>query len=147
MTFPYDSARQQLQAWQQDLDAKGSRLEQVAREAVQVQTRGADLSPADIAEIEKFARSKDAPNALKDLQRKVDSGQLSWRDISSGHAVNDPEVQRAMQTSMPSLKRAYTAIKEGQNLDEIVAAGQQRARRSRGDFDDDMPSDFTEDAF
>ncbi|MEV6237498.1 hypothetical protein [Lentzea sp. NPDC051838] len=147
MTFPYDSARQQLQAWQQELDAKGSRLEQVAREMSAVQTRGADLSPSDIAEIEKFARSKDAPNALKDLQRKVDSGAMSWQDITSGRAVNDPEVQRAMQTSMPSLKRAYTAIKEGQNLDEIVAAGQQRTRRSHGNFDDDMPSDFTEDAF
>lgn len=147
MTFPYDSARQQLQAWQQDLDARGARLEQVAQQAARVQTRGGDLSPADIAEIEKFARSKDAPNALKDLQRKVDSGQLSWRDISSGQAVNDPDVQRAMQTSMPSLKRAYTAIKEGQNLDEIIAAGQQRTRKSRGDFDDDMPSEFTEDAF
>lgn len=147
MTFPYDSARRQLQAWQQDLDARGARLEQVAQQAARVQTRGGDLSPADIAEIEKFACSKDAPNALKDLQRKVDSGELSWRDISSGQAVNDPDVQRAMQTSMPALKRAYTAIKEGQNLDEIVAAGQQRTRRSHGDFDDDMPSDFTEDAF
>ncbi|GGM87285.1 hypothetical protein GCM10011609_24850 [Lentzea pudingi] len=146
MTFPYESARQQLQTWQQDLDAKGARLEKVALEASRAQTRGADLSPADIAEIEKFARSKDAPNALKDLQRKVDSGELSWRDIASGRAVNDPEVQRAMQTSMPSLKRAYTAIKEGQDLDEIVAAGQQRTRRSHGG-DDDMPSDFTEDAF
>lgn len=147
MTFPYDSARQQLQAWQQDLDARGSRLEKVALEASKVQTRGGDLSPADIAAIEKFARSKDAPNALKDLQRKVDSGEMSWRDISSGKAVNDPDVQRAMQSSMPSLKRAYTAIKEGQNLDDIVAAGQQRPRRSRDDFDDDPPSDFTEDAF
>lgn len=147
MTFPYDSARQQLQAWQQDLDAKGSRLEQVAQQAAMVQTRGGDLSPADIAAIEKFARSKDAPNALKDLQRKVDSGEMSWRDITSGKAVNDPEVQRAMQSSMPSLKRAYTAIKEGQNLDDIVAAGQQRPRRSRDDFDDAPPSDFTEDAF
>lgn len=147
MTFPYESARQQLRAWQEDLDARGARLEEVAREASKAQGRGADLSPADIAEIEKFARSKDAPNALKDLQRKVDSGELSWRDIASGRAVNDPEVQRAMQTSMPSLKRAYTAIKEGQDLDEIVAAGQQRTRRSHGDYDDDMPSDFTEDAF
>ncbi|RDI34718.1 hypothetical protein [Lentzea flaviverrucosa] len=147
MTFPYDSARRQVQAWQQDLDAKGARLEKVALEASQVQTRGGDLSPADIAAIEKFARSKDAPNALKDLQRKVDSGAMSWQDIASGRAVGDPDVQRAMQTSMPSLKRAYTAIKEGQNLDEVVAAGQQRTRRSHGDFDDDMPSDFTEDAF
>ena len=147
MTFPYDSARQQLQTWQQDLDARGARLEKVALEASRVQTRGAGLSPADVAEIEKFARSKDAPNALKDLQRKVDAGAMSWRDIASGRAVNDPDVQRAMQTSMPSLKRAYTAIKEGQNLDDVIAAGQQRTRPSRGDFDDDMPSDFTEDAF
>lgn len=147
MTFPYDSARQQLQSWQEDLDAKGSQLEKVAAEAAKVQTRGADLSPADIKEIEKFARSNAAPNALKDLQRKVDSGEMSWRDIASGKAVNDPDVQRAMRGSMPSLKRAYTAIKEGQNLDEIVAAGQTRTRRSRGDFDDDAPSDFTEDAF
>ncbi|WP_439658679.1 hypothetical protein ACSHWB_40855 [Lentzea sp. HUAS TT2] len=147
MTFPYDSARQQLQTWQQDLDARGARLEKVALEASRVQTRGADLSPADIAAIEKFAKSKDAPNALKDLQRKVDSGAMSWQDIASGRAVNDPDVQRAMQTSMPSLKRAYTAIKEGQNLDDVITAGQQRTRPSRGDFDDDMPSDFTEDAF
>jgi hypothetical protein len=72
---------------------------------------------------------------------------MSWRDISSGKAAHDPDVQRAMQTSMPSLKRAYTAIREGQNLDEIIEAGRQRPRRSRDDFDDDPPSDFTEDAF
>lgn len=146
MTFPYDSARQQLRTWQQDLDARGARLEKVALEASRVQTRGGDLSPADVAEIERFARSKDAPNALKDLQRKVDAGSLSWQDIASGRAVGDPDVQRAMQTSMLSLKRAYTAIKEGQDLDEVVAAGQQRPRRPRGDYDD-APSDFTEDAF
>lgn len=147
MTFPYDSARRQMKAWQQDLDAQGARLEKVALEASKVQTRGGDLSPADIAAIEKFARSKDAPNALKDLQRKVDSGAMSWRDIASARAVNDQDVRRAMQTSMPSLQRAYTAIKEGQDLDEVVATGQQRTRRSHGDFDDDRPSDVTEDAF
>ncbi|MFD5824158.1 hypothetical protein [Lentzea sp. NPDC060358] len=147
MTFPHDTARRQLEAWRQDLDARGARLEQVALEATRVRTRGTDLSPADIAAIEKHARSKDAPNALRDLQRKVDAGLLSWRDIASGRAVGDPDVQRAVQTSAPSLKRAYTAIREGQDLDEVVAAGQQRTRRSRGDFDDDLPSDFTEDAF
>ncbi|SDO67891.1 hypothetical protein [Lentzea jiangxiensis] len=146
MTFPHDSARQQLQAWRADLDARGARLDQVAAEVSKARTRGADLSPADIAEIERFARSKDAPNALKDLQRKIDSGVVSWQDVASGRAVNDPDVQRAMRTSTPSLRRAYTAIKEGQDLDEVVAAGQQRTGRSRA-FEDEPPIDFTEDAF
>ena len=47
MTFPYDSARQQLQAWQQDLDARGTRLEKVALEASKVQTRGAIKKTGD----------------------------------------------------------------------------------------------------
>lgn len=145
MTFSYDKAR--LQALLDDVDGKAVALERVAAEAAKVQMRGQDLSEKDLAEIERFARSSSAPPALKDLQRKVDAGELSWKDISDGRALGSEEMQRAMRGSMPGLKKAYSAIQEGQNIDEIIASGQSRARRSRGDYDDDTPSDVTEDAF
>ncbi|WP_329792385.1 hypothetical protein V1227_10880 [Lentzea sp. DG1S-22] len=44
------TARQQPQAWWADLHARGARLDQVAAEVSKVRIRGADLSPADIAE-------------------------------------------------------------------------------------------------
>lgn len=141
MTF--DMAR--VQAMADELDAKMARLEQFS--AAAAKTGGStDLSEKDLAEIEKAAKAPGAPAALKDLQRKVDSGQLSWRDIAAGKALGDEDFQRAMRLGMPSMKKAYHALQEGQNIDEIIAAGQVR-RRPRGDFDDDEPSQVTEDAF
>ncbi|HEX8871094.1 MAG TPA: hypothetical protein VF821_35870, partial [Lentzea sp.] len=111
MTFPYDQAR--LQALFDDVDAKVAATEQVARQASQVQLRSKGLSEQDLAEIERFARSGKAPNVLKELQGRIDSGEFSWKDVAEGRVLGDEGVQRALAGSAPDFQRAYTAIEEG----------------------------------
>ncbi|GLZ33225.1 hypothetical protein Lesp02_54130 [Lentzea sp. NBRC 105346] len=143
MTFPYDQAR--LQALFDDVDSRISGLDQVAQQASQVRTRSKGLSEQDIAEIERFARTPGAPKELKDIQRRVESGEMSWQDISAGRVVNDEGVQKALATGLPDLQRAYSAIQEGQDVEDVIESG--RPRAVRRDDDDDEPTTFTKDAW
>ena len=70
---------------------------------------------------------------------------MSWEDVASGRAVDDEGVQRALQTGVPDLQRAYTAIQEGNDPEDVISAGTPRPA-GRGD-DDDEPNKFTEDAW
>ena len=143
MTFPYDKAR--LDALVADVDQRMADVEQTARAASQVQLRSRGLTQADFAEISRFANSPGAPRELKELARRVDAGEMSWEDIASGRAVDDEGVQRALQTGIPDLQRAYTAIQEGDDPEDIVSAGSSRPGGRRDD--DDEPNQFTEDAW
>ena len=150
MTFPYDQAR--LQALVDDFDAKTAAAEQTGREAAQFQPRSRGLTEQDLAEIERYARSGNAPKEFKDLQQRIDSGEFSWKDIAAGR-VMDEGVQKALATGVPDLQRAYTAIQEGQDIDDIIEAGgpgqppARPARAPRDDDDEDGPSVFKEDAW
>ncbi|WP_158847247.1 hypothetical protein [Saccharothrix deserti] len=144
MTFPYDKAR--LDALVADVEQRMANVEQTARAASQVQLRSRGMTQADFAEISRFANSPGAPRELKELARRVDAGEMSWEDIASGRAVDDEGVQRAMQTGLPDLQRAYTAIQEGDDPEDVISAGTPRPG-GRGDDDDDEPNKFTEDAW
>lgn len=143
MTFPYDQAR--LQALQDEVDSRMAGLDNAARQAGQVQLRSRGMSEQDLAEVERFARSANAPKEYKDLQRRVDSGELSWQDVAAGRALNDEGVQKALAAGVPDLQRAYQAIQEGQDMDDIIESGQPRAAR-RPD-DDDEPPTYTKPAW
>ncbi|CCH35544.1 hypothetical protein ABZ816_13150 [Actinosynnema sp. NPDC047251] len=143
MTFPYDKAR--LDALVADVDARMAAAERVSREASQVQLRSKGLSEADYAEISRFANSAAAPRELRDLARRIDAGEMTWQDIASGERAGDESVQRALQSGVPELQRAYNALEEGDDPQDVVAAGQPRSAR-RGD-DDDEPGQFTQDAW
>ena len=149
MTFPYDQAR--LQALFNEVDSRIDDLGKVATAASQVQRRSRGLSEQDLAEIERFAKSPGAPKELKDLQRRVEAGEMSWADVAAGRALNDEGVQKALAVGVPDLQRAYRAIEEGQDIDDIIASGnpaaQQPPRRRRDDDEDDGPSQFREDAW
>jgi hypothetical protein len=145
VTFPYDQAR--LQALFAQVDSKIDDLGQVATAASQVQRRSRGLSEQDLAEIERFAKSPGAPKELKDLQRRVESGEMSWADVAAGRALNDEGVQKALAVGVPDLQRAYRAIEEGQDIDDIIASGTPVARPPRRDDDEDGPSHFREDAW
>ena len=149
MTFPYDQAR--LQALFNDVDSRIDDLGKVATAASQVQRRSRGLSEQDLAEIERFAKSPGAPKELKDLQRRVDAGEMSWADVAAGRALNDEGVQKALAVGVPDLQRAYRAIEEGQDIDDIIASGnpapQPPTRGRRDDDEDDGPSQFREDAW
>ena len=44
-------------------------------------------------DIEQYARSRAAPRALRDLQRRIDNGELSWHGIAAGKHLDDPQVR------------------------------------------------------
>lgn len=127
-------------------------LDQKVLEAKQMQRqmpRGG-LSQEDIQQIEEHARSKDAPKELRELQKRVDRGDLSWRDIGEGRFLDDPGVRAALSGSVEGMRQAYTMIEEGQDIDDIVDLGGPPApvspsdseedtepRRRDGDFPDD----------
>lgn len=143
MTFPYDRAR--LDGLVADVEARMAAVERTAREASRVRLRSRGLTQADFAEISRFANSPGAPRELKELARRVDAGEMSWEDVASGRAVDDEGVQRALQAGVPDLQRAYTAIREGDDPEDVVSAGSPRPG-GRGD-DDDESGRFTEDAW
>jgi hypothetical protein len=150
VTFPYDQAR--LQALFSDVDSRIDDLGKVATAASQVQRRSRGLSEQDLAEIERFAKSPGAPKELKDLQRRVESGEMSWADVAAGRALNDEGVQKALAVGVPDLQRAYHALEEGQDIDDIITSGNPAAQpppRARRDDDDedDGPNHFRQDAW
>ena len=153
MTFPYDQAR--LQALMAEVDSKVENVDKVATAASRIQPRSKGMSEQDFAEFERFAKSAKAPKELKDLQQRVERGDFSWQDVAAGR-VDDPSVQQGLAAGIPDLRRAYTAIQEGEDVDDIISAGgsgpgQQappaRPARPAGDDDDDGPSVFREDAW
>lgn len=147
MTFPYDQAR--LQALIDDADTKMAGAVQTAQQAAQYQPRSRGVSEQDLAAIERYARSGNAPREFKDLQQRIDSGEFSWKDIAAGR-VMDEGVQKALATGVPDLQRAYTAIQEGQDIEDVIASGNpvaQRPPRRDDDDEDDGPSHFRQDAW
>lgn len=43
--------------------------------------------------VEQYARSRAAPRALRELQRRIDAGELSWHAIAAGKHLDDPDVR------------------------------------------------------
>jgi hypothetical protein len=145
VTFPYDQAR--LQQLFDDVDTRTAAAVQVAQQAAQFQPRSKGLTEQDLAEIERFARGGKAPKELRDLQGRVDSGEFSWQDVAAGRVLDDEGVQKALASSLGDFQRAYTAIQEGQDIDDIIASGNPAARPPRDDDDEDGPSHFRKDAW
>ncbi|MDX3657566.1 hypothetical protein PV646_09650 [Streptomyces sp. ID05-26A] len=144
MTFPYDQAR--LQALFSEVDSRVDDLGKVATAASQVQRRSRGLSEQDLREIERFAKSPGAPKELKDFQRRVDAGELSWADVAAGRALNDPGAQQALAVGVPDLQRAYRALEEGLDVEDVIASGTP-APPPPPDDEDDGPSHFRKDAW
>ena len=114
----------------------------VSAKQVEEQTPKTRLSEEDIEQIEEHARSADAPRELRELQERIDAGELSWEDIAQGRHLDDPEVKGALSTGVDGMHQAYVAIQEGQSLDDIIEAGPP-VRRPDADEDDDGGYSFT----
>jgi hypothetical protein len=80
------------------------------------------LSSQDIERVESQARDPQSCNQLRELQRRVDKRELSWREIISGQHWDDPGVQAALATTTPALRRGYELIAEGASEREILQA-------------------------
>lgn len=120
MTFPLDNP--QLRELMAALDRSLAELERVTAEAkARYSSPPKELTEEELAEIERNARSADAPKGLRELQRLVDAGELSWRDVASGQAMGDPRVERALSDGLSDAARAYQMIREGHDPDEVAA--------------------------
>jgi hypothetical protein len=62
--------------------------ERQLRESPQFQRR--------LDDVEQYARSRAAPRALRDLQRRIDNGELSWHGIAAGRHLDDPDVRAVL---------------------------------------------------
>lgn len=122
-----------------DLDRAILEAKQVERQIPETQ-----LSEQDIRQIEEYARSGQAPRELRELQRRIDDGELSWQDIASGRHLDDPEVRAALSTGVEGMRQAYTLIQEDQELDDIVSSGAPPTRVAE-DRDDRDPRDRRDD--
>lgn len=135
------------QAWQTpEIQAALARLEEAevgldraitAAKQVERQVPKTKLSEEDIEKIEEHARSGAAPRQLRELQRRIDDGELSWADIASGQHLDDPQVRDALSPGVAGMRQAYTMIEEGQDLDEIVESGGVQPQNEPAPRDDD----------
>ncbi|MCP2260889.1 hypothetical protein LX15_004609 [Streptoalloteichus tenebrarius] len=140
MTNPLDDPRfQELQA---ELDRRMADLDQMAKEMMERPRPSAEVTAEDIAEMERFARGDKAPKELRELQRLVDEGELSWQDIAEGRGWDDERVRNALSAGLPDLQRAYAQLQEGADLDEVIASGQPRPATGGGGDDDDDGDSF-----
>lgn len=119
-------------------------LDQAIVEAKQVEreTPKTQLSEEDIRLIEEHARSGDAPRELRELQERIDAGELSWEDIAAGRHLDDPEIQAALMPGVEGMQQIYTAIEEGQDLDDIIEMGGPTPPRDTDDPDDGQGYQF-----
>ncbi|MEU6642427.1 hypothetical protein ABZ863_07735 [Saccharomonospora sp. NPDC046836] len=125
MTNPDRFMSPQIQEAMVKLEAAELNLDQTIAETKQLERQipQTSLSQQDIEQIEEHARSKGAPRELRELQERIDRGDLSWNDIAGGRFLDDPQVRRALEGGVEGMRQAYTMIQEGHELDEIVDAG------------------------
>lgn len=109
----------------------------VAAKQVSRQIPASRLSEEDIRQIEEYARGGEAPRALRELQRRIDDGDLSWEDIAGGRHLDDPQVRAALATGVGGMRRAYTAIQEGEDVDDIIETGDTAPPPPSSDDDDE----------
>jgi hypothetical protein len=109
---------------------------------VEQQIQKTKLSEEDIRLVEEHARGADAPRQLRQLQERVDNGELSWQDIAAGRHLDDPRVRAALDPGVTGMRQAYAAIQEGQDLDEIIETGPPTPPPPRDDAGDEY--DVTE---
>ncbi len=97
------------------------------------------LSEDDIRRIEQAARSRDASREMRELQRRIDQGEFTWRDVVDGRQMHDPGVRAALGAGVAEMGRVYRQFEDGHQLDEVLAAHQPGGAGAgqRGPDDDD----------
>lgn len=97
------------------------------------------LSEDDIRRIEKAARSGDAPREMRELQKRIDAGDVTWREVADGQRMDDPGVRAALGANLGQMASAYRQFEEGHQLDQVLEAHHPREapspRRRPGDDD------------
>jgi hypothetical protein len=102
----------------------------------------AGMSKEDIVRIEAFARGTSAPSVLRELQKRIDNGELTWDEIAAGRHTDDKQVREALSVSTPDLRRAYGAWPDGDEAGAlIIQSGLAHLALVRGVSTDDSADD------
>jgi hypothetical protein len=96
------------------------------------------VSDEDIQRVEREAKSAKATPEMRELQKKVDAGEVSWRDILEGRAFDNPAVRAALQSNLTQLRDVYQEFEQGYTLDDVMNA----RRASEGVYDDEPPETY-----
>lgn len=100
------------------------------------QLRPSRVSDEDIRLLDQAARAHDAPKELRALADRVDEGELSWRQIVDGKAMDDPGVRAAFEVNLDKLAAVYRKFEEGYSLEDVLESESGR-RPGGGTRDDD----------
>ncbi|WP_019811368.1 hypothetical protein [Saccharomonospora halophila] len=154
MTVPDPSADPRIQEAMADLERAELSLDRAVSEAEQLQQTmpPGGLSQEDIEQIEEHARGRNAPAELRELQQRIDDGELSWSDLAAGRFLDDPGVRAALEGGVEGMRQAHTMLQEGHDLDEIIEPGappvaierpqpERGHERDDGDAEDGDPDD------
>jgi hypothetical protein len=95
------------------------------------------LSDEDVAAIERAAGASDAPPELRALAERVARGDLTWRAIVDGEALDDPDVKAAMAVNLERMGQVYEKFAEGHTLEDVLESESPRPRPRRDDWGDD----------
>ncbi|QYN16985.1 hypothetical protein [Amycolatopsis sp. DSM 110486] len=79
-------------------------------------------TPERIEALKTAASKPDAPAALRLVKRKVDAGELTWKDVASGKAFADPEVRALADAKLGDAKDMYEEMQEGLSPEEVLEA-------------------------
>jgi hypothetical protein len=85
-------------------------------------------SPEDIAGFKAEADRADAPEEMRILKRKVDAGELSWKDVLEGRAYQDEDVRNALTARLGPLTDVYQDFEDGHTS---TTCWKPRAKRGR----------------
>ncbi|WP_019852701.1 hypothetical protein [Actinopolyspora mortivallis] len=118
-----DWKSQQIQEAEAALERALANVEQVLARADEMNRElpEAQLSQEQIERIEQRVREGQAPEAVVELQRRIDEGELSWQDVLEGRASHDETVRAAFAAGVPTMRQAKEMIDEGHEIDEIIA--------------------------
>ncbi|WP_052427797.1 hypothetical protein [Actinopolyspora erythraea] len=134
-----DWKTQRIREAEAALDEAVAEAERVAARADEMNDElpAAELSEEQTERIEQLVRRGEAPQEIAELQRRIDEGELSWREVTSGRAVSDEGVRRAFEAGVPAMRRVREMLDEGHETGEIIANDPNRAPEQ----DDEEPPD------
>lgn len=150
MTSPVDSdswKTPEIREAEAQLQAAVQRGNKVAEEARQLaaQIRPSRISDADLRQVERAARAADAPPEMRALAEKVDRGELTWRQIADGQAMEDPAVKAAASLNLERMSEVYRQFEEGMTLEQVLEAQGLSDVGAGDDAGPDLPDDGDDD--
>ncbi|SFT59927.1 hypothetical protein SAMN04487904_104171 [Actinopolyspora lacussalsi subsp. righensis] len=134
-----DWKTQEIRDAEAALDEAVTDAERVAARAEEMNDElpEAELSEEQTEQIEQLVRRGEAPAGIAELQRRIDEGELSWQQVTSGRAVADEGVRRAFEEGVPAMRQVKEMLDEGHEATEIIANDPNRAPEQ----DDEEPPD------